>query len=115
MLRNITRPTANRTTLANRSTLKTLTKSMLAITLCTAGLAHANDYSSVTFFGDSLTDGGYFSPIISGGAQFTTNPDDTWQRRSPSSLAQTLWPILLMVAKRVTTTLLAVQEQAKKL
>ena len=30
MLRNITRPTANRTTLANRSTLKTLTKSMLA-------------------------------------------------------------------------------------
>lgn len=78
MLRNITRPTANRTTLANRSTLKTLTKSMLAITLCTAGLAHANDYSSVTFFGDSLTDGGYFAPIISGGAQFTTNPDDTW-------------------------------------
>lgn len=65
-------------------TLKTLTKSMLAITLCATGWAHASEYNSVTFFGDSLTDGGYFSPITQGqlqnaeSGQFTTNPDNTW-------------------------------------
>ncbi len=66
------------------TTLKTLTKSMLAITLCATGWAHASEYNSVTFFGDSLTDGGYFSPITQGqlqnaeSGQFTTNPDNTW-------------------------------------
>ena len=38
------------------TTLKTFTKSMLAISLSVAGIAHANAYDSVTFFGDSLTD-----------------------------------------------------------
>ena len=75
--------------IANHTTLKTLTKSILAITMCTAGLAHANDYSSVTFFGDSLTDGGYFSPIIPGGAQFTTNPDNTWATSFAEQLGTT--------------------------
>jgi outer membrane lipase/esterase len=78
-----------------RPTLKTLTKSILAITLCTAGLAHANDYSSVTFFGDSLTDGGYFSPLTQGvlgleeSGQFTTNPDNTWATSFAEQLGTT--------------------------
>ncbi|WP_201584744.1 autotransporter domain-containing protein [Psychrobacter jeotgali] len=69
---------------AQSITLKTLTKSMLAITLCATGWAHASNYNSVTFFGDSLTDGGYFSSITQGqlqnaeSGQFTTNPDNTW-------------------------------------
>lgn len=68
---------------------------MLAISLSIAGVAHASEYSSVTFFGDSLTDGGYFSPIIPGGAQFTTNPDNTWatsfaEQLGTTSVANTL-------------------------
>lgn len=61
-------------------TLKTLTQAVLAISLTTAGAAQANDYRSVTFFGDSLTDGGYFKPVLNqeNAGQFTTNPDDTW-------------------------------------
>jgi outer membrane lipase/esterase len=73
----------------NPATLKTLTKSMLAITLSMAGIAHANLYDSVTFFGDSLTDGGYFSPLVPGGAQFTTNPDDTWATSFAEQLGTT--------------------------
>ena len=82
-------------TVINRPTLKTLTKSILAITLCTAGLAHANDYSSVTFFGDSLTDGGFFSPLTQGAfgleesGQFTTNPDNTWATSFAEQLGTT--------------------------
>ena len=74
------------------TTLKTFTKSMLAISLSVAGIAHANAYDSVTFFGDSLTDGGYFSPLTQGSfgleesGQFTTNPDNTWA----TSLAEQL-------------------------
>ncbi len=77
------------------TTLETLTKSILAITLCTAGFAHANDYSSVTFFGDSLTDGGYFSPLTQGAfgleesGQFTTNPDNTWATSFAEQLGTT--------------------------
>lgn len=79
----------------SRTTLKTLTKSMLAISLCAAGFAHANDYTSVTFFGDSLTDGGYFSPITQGSlqiaesGQFTTNPDNTWATSFAEQLGTT--------------------------
>ncbi|WP_019672690.1 autotransporter domain-containing protein [Psychrobacter lutiphocae] len=74
------------------SALKTLTKAILAVSLVTAGSAYASnynsDYSSVTFFGDSLTDGGYFKPLSpqEESGQFTTNPDNTWA----SSLAQQL-------------------------
>lgn len=65
---------------ASPASLKTLSKAMLAVTLVAAGAAQANDYSSVTFFGDSLTDGGYFKPLLGEGesGQFTTNPDNTW-------------------------------------
>ncbi len=78
-----------------RTTLKTLTKSMLAVSLCAVGFAHANDYTSVTFFGDSLTDGGYFSSITQGSlqiadsGQFTTNPDNTWATSFAQQLGTT--------------------------
>ena len=79
----------------NPVTLKTLTKSMLAISLSVAGVAHADLYSSVTFFGDSLTDGGYFSPITKGSlglnesGQFTTNPDNVWATSFAEQLGTT--------------------------
>lgn len=79
----------------NLTTLKTLTKSMLAISLSVAGIAHADLYSSVTFFGDSLTDGSYFSPItqdiygLTESGQFTTNPDNTWATSFAEQLGTT--------------------------
>lgn len=71
--------------------LKTLSKAILAITLSGMGVAHASDYSSVTFFGDSLTDGGYFKPVLDKeeSGQFTTNPDDTWATPFAESLGLT--------------------------
>ena len=67
-------------TKCHKPAIKTLSKAILAITLSTMGIAHAGDYSSVTFFGDSLTDGGYFKPVLDKeeSGQFTTNPDNTW-------------------------------------
>ncbi|MEK6219750.1 autotransporter domain-containing protein [Psychrobacter cryohalolentis] len=88
--------------IANPTTLKTLTKSILAISLSMAGLAHAELYSSVTFFGDSLTDGGYFSPITQGklgikeSGQFTTNPDNVWATSFAEQLGTTAVPIVYL-------------------
>lgn len=68
--------------------IKTLSKAILAITLSGMGIAHANDYSSVTFFGDSLTDGGYFKPVLDKeeSGQYTTNPDNSWATPFAESL-----------------------------
>ncbi|SUD92179.1 autotransporter domain-containing protein [Psychrobacter phenylpyruvicus] len=71
--------------------LKTLSKAILAITLSGMGVAHASDYSSVTFFGDSLTDGGYFKEATEAlgnpqSGQYTTNPDNTWATPFAESL-----------------------------
>lgn len=71
--------------------VKALSKAILAITLSSVGVAHADDYSSVTFFGDSLTDGGYFKEATealgnSQSGQYTTNPDDTWATPFAESL-----------------------------
>ena len=77
--------------------IKKLTQCILAITLSAISYSYANAaqeniYNSVTFFGDSLTDSGYFSPITQGNlglnqsGQFTTNPDNVWA----SSFAQQL-------------------------
>jgi len=71
--------------------LKTLLKAILAITLSSVGVAHASDYSSVTFFGDSLTDGGYFKKATEAlghpqSGQYTTNPDNTWATPFAESL-----------------------------
>ena len=88
--------------IVNPTTLKILTKSMLAISLSMAGLAHAELYSSVTFFGDSLTDGGYFSPITQGklgikeSGQFTTNPDNVWATSFAQQLGTTAVPIVYL-------------------
>ena len=79
----------------SHTTLKTFTKSMLAVSLSIAGISHANAYDSVTFFGDSLTDGGYFSPLTQGAfgleesGQFTTNPDNTWATSFAEQLGTT--------------------------
>ena len=79
----------------SHTTLKNFTKSMLAISLSIAGISHANAYDSVTFFGDSLTDGGYFSPItqdiygLAESGQFTTNPDNTWATSFAKQLGTT--------------------------
>jgi len=71
--------------------LKALSKAILAITLSSVGVAHASDYSSVTFFGDSLTDGGYFKKATEAlghpqSGQYTTNPDNTWATPFAESL-----------------------------
>jgi len=71
--------------------LKRLSKAILAITLSSVGVAHASDYSSVTFFGDSLTDGGYFKKATEAlghpqSGQYTTNPDNTWATPFAESL-----------------------------
>ena len=71
--------------------LKMLSKAILAITLSSVGVAHASDYSSVTFFGDSLTDGGYFKKATEAlghpqSGQYTTNPDNTWATPFAESL-----------------------------
>ncbi|KRU21829.1 autotransporter domain-containing protein [Psychrobacter piscatorii] len=81
--------------IVGHTNLKTFTKSMLAISLSVAGISHANAYDSVTFFGDSLTDGGYFSPLTQGAfgleesSQFTTNPDNTWATSFAEQLGTT--------------------------
>lgn len=67
----------------------------VAISLSIAGAAHASEYNSVTFFGDSLTDGGFFSPITQGNlglaesGQFTTNPDNVWATSFAEQLGTT--------------------------
>lgn len=86
----------------SHTSLKTFTKSMLAISLSIAGISHANAYDSVTFFGDSLTDGGYFSSITQGNlgltesGQFTTNPDNTWATSFAEQLGTTSVPIVYL-------------------
>ncbi|WP_182406476.1 autotransporter domain-containing protein [Psychrobacter sp. GP33] len=80
--------------------IKKLTQCILAITFSAISYSHANaaqanSYGSVTFFGDSLTDGGYFSPITQGSlglnqsGQFTTNPDNTWATSFAEQLGTT--------------------------
>ena len=71
--------------------LKMLSKAILAITLSSVGVAHASDYSSVTFFGESLTDGAYFKKATEAlghpqSGQYTTNPDNTWATPFAESL-----------------------------
>lgn len=75
--------------------LNALTRCMLVLSCGLMSAAHANTYSGVTFFGDSLTDGGYLKPITQGGlglnesGQFTTNPDNTWATSFAKQLGTT--------------------------
>ncbi len=62
--------------------LKLCTLTAALITTMVTG-AHAQDYQGVTFFGDSLTDSGYF------GSKFTTNPDKVWSENLADKLGST--------------------------
>jgi outer membrane lipase/esterase len=56
------------------------------------GSAQAQEFSAVISFGDSLSDAGQYTVLISPGAgSFTTNPDDVWTQVLASSfgLSQT--------------------------
>ena len=84
---------------ANLSKIPTMSRCLLSVavasSLATASIAHASEYSTVTFFGDSLTDGGFFSPITQGNlglaesGQFTTNPDNVWATSFAEQLGTT--------------------------
>lgn len=71
--------------------LSLLSLSLFAIT------ANAS-YDSVTFFGDSLTDSGYFSPATKSvlalpeSGKFTTNPDKVWSELLGDKLGKTVTP-----------------------
>ena len=93
--KDVAMPRNTARSIVGHTTLKNFNKSMLAISLSIAGISHANAYDSVTFFGDSLTDGGYFSPLTQGAfgleesGQFTTNPDNTWATSFAEQLGTT--------------------------
>lgn len=76
----------------------TMTRCLLSMAVATslsiASISHASEYSSVTFFGDSLTDGGYFSAVVPGPAQFTTNPDNVWATSFAEQLGTTAVPVV---------------------
>jgi len=66
--------------------------SALALALAGMGTAQAQEFSAVISFGDSLSDAGQYTVLISPGAgSFTTNPDDVWTQVLASSfgLSQT--------------------------
>jgi outer membrane lipase/esterase len=50
-----------------------------------ANAAHAQTFSGVISFGDSLSDAGNYGPFIAGSGSFTTNPDDVWTQILASS------------------------------
>src|SRR5207342_2298651 len=65
-----------------------------AVALALAGMstAQAQEFSAVISFGDSLSDAGQYTVLISPAAgSFTTNPDDVWTQALASSfgLSQT--------------------------
>lgn len=62
-----------------------LSHACVCIAIALSGNATANNFSQTIFFGDSLTDSGYFknTPLVqtfkpSSTAKFTTNPDKVW-------------------------------------
>ncbi|WP_298978100.1 hypothetical protein [uncultured Psychrobacter sp.] len=68
---------------ANLSKIPTMSRCLLSVavasSLATASIAHASEYSTVTFFGDSLTDGGFFSPITQGNLRLAESGQFTGQ------------------------------------
>ncbi|MBI4754111.1 MAG: autotransporter domain-containing protein [Betaproteobacteria bacterium] len=51
------------------------------------------DYSGTVFFGDSLTDGGFYTPLLPPGTgRFTTNPGPVWAELFASALGGTAAP-----------------------
>ncbi len=73
----------------------------VAVALALPSLAFAqsqSQYSNVVFFGDSLTDSGYYAPITQGkmglseSGKFTTNPDLVWSQILANKLGTTATP-----------------------
>lgn len=70
------------------SKIRTVRTSLLAVALGVAALpavAHDQPFSRTVFFGDSLTDSGYFRPLLPPSVQpvtgqFTTNPGLVWSQ-----------------------------------
>jgi len=60
-----------------------------------ANAAHAQSFSGVISFGDSLSDAGNYSPFIAGAGSFTTNPDDVWTQILASAYGYTQTPYTL--------------------
>src|SRR5688572_10524386 len=54
--------------------------------------AHAQEFTGIVSFGDSLTDGGNYAPFIPGANSFTTNPDPVWTEVLASMLGLTQTP-----------------------
>ena len=74
-------------------------KSVLAGSVALALNVAAHAYDGVVFFGDSLTDGGYFRPALTrqgmnpaAVGEFTTNPDRTWASSFATALGDVATP-----------------------
>ena len=78
-------------------------RSLLAVALAMAAapvLAQDGPYTQTVFFGDSLTDAGYFRPLLPASVrpvtgQFTTNPGFVWSQYLAEyygSNASVAWP-----------------------
>ena len=70
--------------MSNRRTARSLLAAALALAVLPAA-AHDQPFSQTVFFGDSLTDAGYFRPLLPPGVQavtgqFTTNPGLVWSQ-----------------------------------
>ncbi len=82
-----------------KNPLSIVIKNTLAISAVMASVASASEYGSVVFFGDSLTDSGYFRPaLVQAGyeaqsvGEFSTNPDRTWSSYFASKLGTSATP-----------------------
>jgi outer membrane lipase/esterase len=66
-----------------------------AFTLLMAGMltgAQAGSYSSVFFFGDSLTDSGVYAPLVGVNDHFSTNPGTVWSQNLGASYGKSVTP-----------------------
>ncbi len=61
----------------------------VVLALAATGTAHAQEFTGVVSFGDSLSDAGNYAPFIPGAGSFTTNPDPVWTEVLASMLGLT--------------------------
>ncbi|MCL1420804.1 hypothetical protein M3J50_26325, partial [Enterobacter hormaechei] len=71
--------------LLSKRPIRTLMAAAIALAALPA-MAGESPYSKAVFFGDSLTDAGYFRPLLDPGVQpvtgqFTTNPGWVWSQQ----------------------------------
>lgn len=67
-------------------------KSLLASGIFFGSFCHAADINQSVFFGDSLTDSGYYTQINANIGKFTTNPDKVWSEVLADHLGATANP-----------------------